>query len=411
MRSSAGDQLVEVFEGFARALRNAGMVVGTHDLVTFSDTMGPLDPTDMVDLYWGGRISLVHRRDDIEVYHRVFREYFLSGTNAVTQLVKIRAHEDAPREESVVTFDIPQTDPRADDEPDDEDATRLGFMASNVATLKSKSFGECTSREEEALRRIMRRMRLRPPTRRTRRTKPGPGRGKPDLRRTMAAAMRTQGELVDLRRRVRRVRARPLILILDISGSMADHSRSLLQFAWSARRATDRVEVFAFGTRLSHLTKALTTRSLDKAMTRAGAEVFDWEGGTRIGAAVEEFVKRWGRRGMARGAIVVICSDGFDRGDPDTLHDAMQKLDRLAHRVLWLHPHRNAGDRDWEPQSLGMAVAVPFCDAILSCRDMAALEEFAKALPQFSSGSIASVVTAGSGRGFVGNTPYGTTKR
>ncbi|MGQ0464639.1 MAG: vWA domain-containing protein [Sporichthyaceae bacterium] len=383
----AGDQLVAVLSGFCRELRGAGVAGGTHDLIAFADTMsGPLDPTDIVDLYWGGRTTLVHRREDIETYHRVFRQYFLTKGNPVAQIVKIRAHADAPREESVVTFDIPETDPRADND-DEEEATRLGLMASNVATLKSKSFGECTSNEEEALRRIMRRMRLRPPTRTTRRTKPGPGRGKPDLRRTMSAAMRTQGELLELRRRVRRTRARPVILILDISGSMADHSRSLLQFAWSARRAADRVEVFAFGTRLSHLTKALNTRSLDIAMTRAGAEVFDWEGGTRIGAAVEEFVKRWGRRGMARGAIVVICSDGFDRGDPETLHKGMEKLARLAHTVVWLHPARPSGATDWVPQSLGMAVAAPFCDAVLSCRDLAALEEFAKALPGFASGN------------------------
>ncbi|MGQ0844431.1 MAG: vWA domain-containing protein [Sporichthyaceae bacterium] len=378
-----GDQLLAALAGFCRALRAAGIPEGTHDLITFADTMGPLDPTDLVDLYWGGRISLVHRREDIETYHRVFREYFLSGRNPVAELLKVRANANAPREESVVTFDVPETDPRTDDNQE-QDATRLGLMASNVATLKAKSFGDCTAGEQEALRRIVRRMRLRPPTRVTRRTKPGPGRGKPDLRRTMAAAMRTEGELIDLRRRVRRTRTRPLVLILDISGSMADHSRSLLQFAWSARRATDRVEVFAFGTRLSHLTRAIDTRSLDRAMTRAGAEVFDWEGGTRIGAAVAEFVKHWGRRGMARGAIVVICSDGFDRGDPETLHDAMEKLTRLAHTVLWLHPLRAAGDKAWQPQSLGMAVAVPFCDAVLSCRDLAALEEFAKALPSFA---------------------------
>jgi uncharacterized protein with von Willebrand factor type A (vWA) domain len=380
----AGDQLVDVLAGFCRELRAAGVPSGSHDLITFCEAMGPLDPTDLVDLYWGGRTSLVHRREDIEVYHRTFVSYFLSGRNPVAQLVKIRAHADAPREESVVTFDVPETDPRADNEDSDEEATHLGLQASNVATLKSKSFTECTVREEEALRRIMRRLRLRPPTRVTRRTKPGPGKGKPDLRRTMSAAMRTQGELLELRRRVRRTRTRPLILILDISGSMADHSRSLLQFAWSARRAADRVEVFAFGTRLSHLTKALSTRSLDTAMTRAGAEVFDWEGGTRIGSAIDAFLKGWGRRGMARGAIVVICSDGFDRGDPETLADAMERLTRLAHSVIWLHPQRPPGEKKWQAQSLGMAVAVPFCDAVLSCRDFNALEEFAKALPGFS---------------------------
>ena len=134
-----------------------------------------------------------------------------------------------------------------------------------------------------------------------------------------------------------------MILILDISGSMADHSRNLLQFAWTSRRASQKVEVFAFGTRLTYVTKALNIRSLDEAMSRAGKEVCDWEGGTRIGVAVSDFVSGWGRRGMARGAIVVICSDGFDRGDPELLADSMEKLSRLAHTIVWLTPHARCG--------------------------------------------------------------------
>jgi uncharacterized protein with von Willebrand factor type A (vWA) domain len=229
----------------------------------------------------------------------------------------------------------------------------------------------------------MRRIRLRPPLRTTRRTRPASHGRRPDLRRTIAGALRTQGELLELSWRTRRRRTRPLILILDISGSMADHSRSLLQFAWSTRRATQRVEVFAFGTRLTHVTKALNTRSLDEAMTRAGAEVLDWEGGTRIGAAVAEFLQRWGRRGMARGAIVVICSDGFDRGDPETLAGAMERLSRLAHTVIWLTPHARSGE-PFQPSSLGMLVAEPHVDVFGSCHDLTGLEEFAVRLPTFA---------------------------
>jgi uncharacterized protein with von Willebrand factor type A (vWA) domain len=378
MSADPGAELVAAFTGFCHALRAEGMVVGTHDLMTLCETMGPLDPTDMADLYYGGRTALVHRREDLATYHRVFRSYFLYPGNPVAKLITVRAHADAPREESVVAFEVPATDPPNDDPRPEE--TALGLMASNVATLRNKSFSDCTFAEREALRRIMRRVRLNPPLRRTRRTRPGPGGPNLDLRRTVSGALHTQGELVHLSWRRRRVRPRPVVLILDISGSMADHSRSLLQFAWGTRRVNQRVEVFAFGTRLSHLTKALNTRSLDDAMDRAAREVLDWVGGTRIGAAIAEFVARWGRRGMARGAIVVICSDGFDRGDPETLADGMEKLARLAHRVIWLTPHHTTGT-DFRPTSLGMMVAAPHVDVFGSCHDLAGLERFAVQLP------------------------------
>jgi uncharacterized protein with von Willebrand factor type A (vWA) domain len=256
----AGSELVGVLNGFCRELRRAGMAVGTHDAIVFAETMATLNPTDMLDLYWGGRTAIVHRHEDIPTYHTAFLRYFLQGENPVAKLVKVRAHSDAPREDSVVAFQVPATDP-ADNEKSDD--TSLGLMASNVATLRNKSFTDCTSTELDQLRRIMRRIRLRPPLRRTRRTRPADRGRAPDLRRTVTQALRTQGEIAELSWRTRRLRTRPLILLLDISGSMADHSRALLQFAWTTRRATQRVEVFAFSTRLTHLTKALGTRSLD----------------------------------------------------------------------------------------------------------------------------------------------------
>lgn len=377
-----GDALVAALHGFCCLLRTEGMALGSHDVITLCDSMESLDPTDMIDLYWGGRTSLVHRREDITTYHEAFRRYFLSGINPIEVMVKAQAHVNAPREESVQAFEVPMTD-QSENEDEKADEAVLGLVASNIATLRKKGFAECSFVEREALRRIMRRLRLSPPVRKTRRTQRSHRGAAPDLRRTVAGALRTQGELVHLHCRTRRVRARPLILILDISGSMADHSRSLLQFAWGTRRSTQKVEVFAFGTRLTHLTKALNTRSLDDAMARAGREVDDWEGGTRIGDAVGEFLRKWGRRGMARGAIVVICSDGFDRGDPETLSNAMERLARLAHNVVWLSPHADApaGKKAELPRSLGMVISEPYIDVLGSCRDLAGLEGFAKVLP------------------------------
>jgi hypothetical protein len=174
---------------------------------------------------------------------------------------------------------------------------------------------------------------------------------------------------------------RPLVLLLDVSGSMADYSRHLLQFAYSTRRAASRVEVFCFGTRLTRITRSLERRRPDEALDDAARSVFDWEGGTRIGHAIDTFVREWGRRGLSRGAIVVICSDGLDRGDPALLAAAMERLSRLSHKVVWMNPHKG-DDAHFQPSTLGMMVAAPFVDLLLSGHDLASLEELAERLPE-----------------------------
>jgi hypothetical protein len=179
---------------------------------------------------------------------------------------------------------------------------------------------------------------------------------------------------------------RPLILILDVSGSMTDYSRNLLQFAYSTRRAAARVEVFCFGTRLTRITRELAHRRPDDALERAAEAVFDWDGGTRIGDSLDAFVRDWGRRGVCRSGIVVICSDGLDRGDPHVLEQAMDRLSRLCHRVVWLNPHK--GDSvDFAPSTLGMMVAAPYVDLLLSGHDLRSLEEFAALLPALEAGT------------------------
>lgn len=201
------------------------------------------------------------------------------------------------------------------------------------------------------------------------------------MRRVARAAMRSQGAPPELLWRRRRRKARPLVLILDVSGSMADYSRALLQFAYSTRQAAAKVEVFCFGTRLTRVTKALERRRVDDALDEAARAVFDWEGGTRIGGAVDAFVKGWGRKGMSRGAVVVICSDGLDRGDPALLARAMEQLSRVSHKIVWLNPHKGA-DRDFIPSTLGMMVAAPHVDLLMSGHDLASLEELAERLPE-----------------------------
>ena len=367
---------VALLVNFTAELRSAGLPVGSGDVLAYCAAMGTLDPTDLVDLYWGGRTSLVTRRENIPVYDRVFRRFFLDGRDPVRELLKLKQPEHALSEG---VLQVPATDPGEDL----QQQVSLGLMASDAETLRHKTFPACTPEELAALRRIMARIRLTPPRRRTRRTTAAAAGRSPDLRRMVRQSLRMHGEPAELAWRQRKVRLRPLILILDVSGSMADYSRHLLQFAYSAKRATARVEVFCFGTRLTRITRALDHRKPDDALERAASAVFDWEGGTRIGSSLDAFVRDWGRRGLARGGIVVICSDGLDRGDPETLATAMERLRRLSYRVVWMNPHKG-NDPHFRPTTLGMMAAAPSIDLILSGHDLSSLEELATLLPNLN---------------------------
>lgn len=369
--------LVGVLVNFAGELRSAGLAVGSGDVLTYCAALVPLDPTDLLDLYWAGRAALVTRRESIPVYDAVFRRFFLAAAaDPVRELLSIKAQTAA---ETQAALQIPATEP--EDRRGEE--AMLGLVASDAEVLRHKSFTACTPEELAALRRIMARIRLTPPKRRTRRTAAARSGRVPDLRRTLRESMRMHGDPAELFWRRRRLRLRPLILILDISGSMADYSRNLLQFAYSAKRAAARVEVFCFGTRLTRVTRALAHRRPDDALELAAKAVFDWEGGTRIGDSLDTFVRGWGRRGLCRGGVVVICSDGLDRGDPGVLATAMERLSRLSHRVVWMNPHKG-DNQDFRPSTLGMMVAAPHIDLLLSGHDLNSLEELAALLPKLS---------------------------
>jgi uncharacterized protein len=364
---------VRLLVGFSRALRAEGVAVGTGDVQVFCGSLAALDPTDLVDLYWAGRTALVTRRDDLPVYDEVFRRFFLGDSAPAADLLRLRATPAGAVAEA--TFVVPAVEPGEIE----SEAASLGLAASTVDVMRHRSFAGCTDEELALLRRIMARIRLTPPRRLTRRLRPSSTGRLPDLRRTVRRSLRTHGELVDLYWRRRRPRPRSLVLILDVSGSMADYSRALLQFAYSARQAARRVEVFCFGTRLTRVTPALRTRSPDDALRQAADTVVDWEGGTRIGASLDVFVRRWGRRGVCRGGIVVICSDGLDRGDPELLAMSMARLSRLCHKVVWLNPNASSEDRP-----VGMMVAEPHIDELLTGHDLASLEKFATLLPTLS---------------------------
>ena len=363
--------------GFCAFVRQREMPVGTDDAMAFATAAALLDPTRLEDVYWAGRVTLVHGRSQIPVYNECFTEYFLGGTTEPRQPDK-RPQVSARGAEAV--FDVPSGEPP--EGGDDQNQTRLGPEASAVIVNRSKAFADCTEEELESLRRIIATLRSTPPLRRTRRHRGSNNGRRIDLRRMARETMRSHGEPGHLWWRQRRHRARPLVLRLDRSGSMADYSRTLLQFAHSTRTATSRVEAFCFGTHLTRITPSLRRRKPDEALALAGDEVVDWAGGTRIGASLDEFVRRYGRRGMARGAFVIICSDGLDRGDPALLDDALRRLHRLSYRIIWMNPMQAPGGLT--TTSLGMSVALPHIDLLWSGHNLASLEEFATALPAIS---------------------------
>jgi uncharacterized protein len=360
---------------FGHQLRVEGLAVGSGDILTYCSALAALDPGDLQDIYWCGRTTMVTRRDQIPIYDRVFRRFFLAEPDAVPDADTMIT---TPSAGAPAVLEIPDSEPGGSDTDDDE--TMLGLMASNVEIWRNKSFSACTPEELVELRRIMDQVRVTPPRRRSRRHRPSKRRGQPNMRRMARQMMRTRHEPPTLLRTDRKLRPRPLVLVLDVSGSMSDYSRNLLQFAHSTKRAAGRVEVFCFATRLTRITPALDRRRPDEAMALASAQVSDWDGGTRIGDSIDEFVRRWGRRGLSRGSIVVICSDGLDRGDPATLAGAMERLSRVCHRIVWMNPHKG-DDPDYRPNTLGMMVAAPFVDTIVSGHSLRSLGDFAELLP------------------------------
>jgi uncharacterized protein with von Willebrand factor type A (vWA) domain len=259
----------------------------------------------------------------------------------------------------------------------------LRRVASATERLRGRDFTELSPGELRRLVTLMREMTLAIPPRRTRRYRPARDGKRPDLRRTLRLARRSGGEAIRFARRAPRVKPRRLVVLCDISGSMEPYARALLMLlyvlnAGQADGDPNRTEVFSFATRLTRLTPALAAASPDTMLAKAGEAAPDWSGGTRIGAAVKEFNDRYGCRGMARGAVVLIISDGWETGEPELLGGQMARLSRVAHRIVWANP-RTQSPR-YRPEVGGMAAAWPYCDAVVSAHNLDALDDLLSAL-------------------------------
>ena len=355
------DQLV----GFGRALRAEGVSVGPGRIVEFCRAASLLAPDD---LYWAGRATLIGKSEDQLVYDETFVRFFGSAPipEAPPPIVEPRA--EAPDEKGASAEEGEEEEEVADPEL---------VLASAVEILKEKSFSRCTDEELAQLAELMARIQLAVPERRTRRRERTKN-GAPDLKRTIRRSFRTGGEPIERYWQRRRRRRRRLILILDVSGSMASVSRALLVFAHAALRADPSWEAFCFGTRLTQLTRALRTTDPDTALEMAADDVFDWDGGTRIGESLKYFLDEYGHKGLARGSVVIICSDGLEIGAPELLSEQMQRLSLLAHRVIWLNPLKE--DPAYEPLARGMRAALPYVDVFASGHSLSSLESLSDEL-------------------------------
>jgi uncharacterized protein with von Willebrand factor type A (vWA) domain len=357
---------------FTRVLRGAGLEVPVDSVVLFVRALGELSMTERSRVYWAGRATLVRRPEDVATYDNAFGVFWERLATSI---------DDVPAHEQSMTLVIDDDDGNndRDDHEKDPDGEEIHLRFSRRETLRNKDFRECTPEELAELDRLIAAIRLAGARRQSLRLEPTSKRGVAfDMRRTVRGALSRYGEPVTLHRRRRAMRHRRLVVLLDISGSMEPYARALVRFMHGAVIGRRNVEAFVIGTRLTRITRELGNRDPDVALARAGHSAPDWSGGTRLGECFRTFNDGWGTRGMARGADVVVLSDGWDRGDPELLGEQLARLARVAHRILWVNPLKVTPG--YAPLARGMAAALPHVDVFLEGHSLAALEQLASTL-------------------------------
>lgn len=351
--------------GFARTLRAGGVDASPDRLQAMVQALTAASPgfdaSRSRDVYWAGRLTLCAGPDDFPQYDRAFAAWF--------------GGEDPPTLRSVLPVRVPRdialpadpVEPGGADQPPNGTAT-----ASGLEVLRYRDVARLDARERAELHRMLAMLAGPAPVRPSRRLRPDRG-GALDPRRTVRAMLQRGGEPARLRRRDTSVRPRRVVLLLDVSGSMSAYADTSLRFAHACVRSRPHTEVFTLGTRLTRVTRELSGRDVDAALTAVSGVVADWSGGTRLGDDMRAFLDRYGQRGTARGAAVVIVSDGWERGDCAVLAEQMARLHRLAHRVVWANPH--AARPGFEPATAGMRAALPYVDDLVGGHSLDAYEQ------------------------------------
>jgi uncharacterized protein len=368
----------------AAAMRAGGVRLGVGELLSAHRALAAIDPSDRAGAYFALRSTLCSRREDLAAFDAAFAEWF--GRPQA-------ARPEAPEVPDVVaSLVLPRVAVPAVGLPaDDLNPEPVPAAWSDVELLRDKDFADYTEDERRRARLVMRRLAGAAPTRPSRRTHPARRRGaappgaRLDLRGTIRASLRTAGKPFERHWREPGERPRALVLICDVSGSMEPYARMLLAYMQACVAARRRVEAFVFGTRLTRVTAELRGRDPDAALARAAGATHDWSGGTRIGEALATLNREHGRR-IGRGAVVVLLSDGWDRGDPAQLEREIARLARCSHRLIWLNPLK--AHPDYEPLTRGMRAALPFVDEFMAANSLASLEELAEALDRLSAGRL-----------------------
>ena len=362
-------------------LRRTGLFIPVGSLISFVDAVGIVGD-DLRSIYWSGRTTLVHSPVEIELFDRVFRHWILGTETELTATEPFMDEQLIVDDDELLDDDQPESaDPGAERQP------VLRF--SRTESLRTMDFAQMSPEERSETDRLITQMRVDAPTRRSRRRRSSTRSvGSPDLRRTIRESLRTGGEPLRRRTREREQVPRRVVIIVDISGSMAPYSRSLLRYAHAAVSGRTKVEAFALGTRLTRLTRELDTRDPDRALLQASESVEDWSGGTRLGEGLRQFNDQWGTKGMARGAVIVILSDGWDRGEPQQLASEMARLSRVAHRIVWVNPLK-ASD-GYAPLARGMAAALPFIDDFIEGHSLESLDRLSLVLSGGGGGPVRS---------------------
>jgi hypothetical protein len=362
---------------FGRLLRGLGVQVHIGRLLDAAGALQLVGLGSRDDVRHTCRTLLVHRREDLAVFDRAFEAFWRAHEPGALPGAQVPRFEDRrpeasrpPAPDTPAGLEMAMAG-RADDI--EEPARELGAW-SDAGAVADKDFAALTAEELAIARSALLRLSWHPGERRTRRWVAGRG-SRLDVRRARAKSLRTGGELAILPRRRRRTRPRPLVLICDVSGSMERYTRMLLHFAHAVGQRHRSVEVFLFSTRLSRVTPQLRARGPDRALTAVAHSVHDWSGGTRTGEALRQLHQRWGRRVLHGGPVVLLISDGWDRGDPGLLREQVARLQRSCFRLIWLNPL--IGSAGYEPLTRGLQAALPFVDDFLPARTLTSLVDLA----------------------------------
>lgn len=366
---------------FGRLLRRAGIDVHVGRMIDVTDALQHVDLATRDEVYHTCRALLVHRHDQLAIFDRAFEVFWRQHVGRSTSV-----HGDAGTGDDRRRGEQPgEWAPIGEIDSSEESVSQPQTLRtwSDAGVLADKDFGEFTADEIIRARIALERLEWSPGERRTRRWVSGGG-SRIDMRRALARSLRTGGDLIELPRRTRRIRPRPVVLLCDVSGSMERYSRMLLHFAHALTRRQRRVEAFLFSTELTRITMQLRARRIGEAVSAVSRAVPDWSGGTRIGAAIRQFHQQWTRRALRGGPVVLLISDGWDRGDPEVLRAQVARLQRSCHRLIWLNPL--IGTAGYEPLTRGLQAALPYVDDFLPARTLTNLADLAIHLNTLSTG-------------------------